>query len=103
MCANHRAIGDRRCFIYVDSQLSKNLRPAILLGPVAKPVVDALPVAEALGQITPLDARLRPEDHRIEKEPISTRGLAPWCSEGEQGLHSSPLRVGQRVPLHTQL
>jgi hypothetical protein len=103
MSANHRAVGDGGCLVYVDSEFAENLRPAILLCPVSKPVVDALPVAEPLGQVTPLDPSFRAEDHGVDEQAVASRRLAALGSPWQQRLQSCPLLVCKGVALHEQL
>jgi len=51
MCADRRAVDNRRCFVDVDSQLAEDARPDIFLRPIGEAVVDGFPVAETLRQI----------------------------------------------------
>jgi len=101
--ADDGAIGNGGGFVYVDPQFSKELCPDILLRPVSKPVVDALPVAESLGKVTPLDARLRAEDHCVDEQTIAACRLTTLRTSWQQRLQSSPLLVCKRVALHEQL
>jgi len=79
------------------------VRPDILLRPVAKAVVDALPVAESLRQIAPLDARVRAEHRGVDEQAITARRLATLRAARQQRLQSSPLLVCESVALPEQL
>jgi len=73
MRADHGAICDGSRLVYVDLKIPEDLRPAVLVRPVAEAVVDALPVPEAFGQISPLDPCFRAEDDRIDEHAIAQR------------------------------
>ena len=103
MSANHGAVGDGGCFVYADPQLPEYLSPDVLLRPVSEPVVDALPVAESLGKVAPLDAGPRAKDDSVYEQPVAACRLTSLRACRQQRLQSGPLRVGQRVPLHPQL
>jgi hypothetical protein len=74
--------------------------PVTLLCPVRKSVVDRLPGAEALGQVSPGHACFRTEKHGFDEQPISSR--CPWASFlfRQDRLQSSPLIFGQRMSVH---
>ena len=103
VCANHGAVNDRRRFVDIELKLAKHLGPDVLGRPVAKPVVDGLPVAEPLRKVSPLDARPGSEQHSVDEQPVAACGLSSWCPDRNQWPQSIPLLIGQRVPLHTQL
>jgi len=103
VCADDGAVDDRRCVVDFYLQLAEDLRPDVLTRPVAKPVVDALPAAEAFRKITPLDAGARAEDDGIDKEAVAARRLAALRAARQQRLKFGPLGVGQRVPVHRDL
>src|SRR5262249_48679258 len=101
--ADHRAIGDRRRFVDVYLEFPEDLRPAVLLRPVAKSVVHALPVPKSFGQIAPLDAGLRAEDDGINEQSIAAGRLSTLRTARQPRPQPCPLLVGQRMALHEQL
>jgi hypothetical protein len=103
VCADYGAICNRGCVIDVDAKLSEDLSPAILLTPVSEAVVNALPVAEPLRQVTPRDARPGSENDSVDEQAVAECGFATFCTSRKQWLQSGPLLVGQSVSLHTQL
>lgn len=102
MCADHGAINDGSDFVDLYSQLAEDIGPRVLRGPVGEAVVDGLPRPESLGKISPRNARLGTKHHRIDEQPITTRGLPSLRTPRKDWLQSGPLLVGQRVPVHDQ-
>jgi hypothetical protein len=103
MSANHGAVSDRSRLVYVDSQLSEDLGPNVLPRPVSEPVVDALPLAESVGKVAPLDSGLRAKDDSVDEQPVTTCRLTSLWARRQQRLQPGPLLISQRVPLHEQL
>jgi hypothetical protein len=101
--ADDGAIADGGGLVYVDLKLSEELRPHVLFGPVPKPVVDGLPVPEALWEIAPRDAGLGVKHYRVDEQAISARRLTTLRTLRNQRLQSGPLLIGERVAVHVQL
>src|SRR5260370_17359924 len=89
---------DHRVFVIriIGQGLEKTL-PNPARGPARKALVDVLPVAEALRQISPRRARTEFPDHRLDKQAVSK--LAPPATRtaptGHQPLNPSKLPVTQ--------
>src|SRR5262245_48354926 len=76
-------------------------RPDSRLGPAIKPLIDRIPVAKSLWQISPRSAAAGDPDDRVDKSAVvlsmSTRvTLTP----GKQVLHQIPLFVREFVATH---
>jgi hypothetical protein len=103
MCADDGGVDDDAFFIYFYVQCLEDRRPVPAVRPVRKAVVDRLPRAKALGQITPRNARFCSIEHRIDERPVIELGRrAP--SLGNGNAHHRPLRIGQSMAVrHAQL
>jgi hypothetical protein len=73
---------------------------AALLRPIREPVVDRLPRAKPLGQVSPWHACLGPQEHGFDEEPITSRGRWSSLLPRKDGLQASPWILGQRVSMH---
>jgi len=71
-----------------------------LARPARETVVDALPRAEALGQIWPGQTSLGPVQHGFDEEAVAQGRLRACALLGEDPLGTSPLRDGERVTVH---
>src|ERR1700734_3095204 len=68
------------------------------LGPSVEALIDDLPVAKALGQITPRDAGAKPEEDGFDEQAIVRRRTAHMASAAGQNIFDPiPLVVAQCI------
>ena len=69
MRTNHRRV-DLQLFKVEVSEFGCNLRPSPTLGEAIEALVNAVPVPEAFGKISPLGTGFRNPEHGVDKGPI---------------------------------
>src|SRR5215470_3068620 len=93
---------DHHVFVVViaGQQLENPLENAAL-GPPVEALIDDLPVAKALGQITPRDAGSKPEENGFDEQAIVRRCAAHMALAARQNiLDPIPLVVAQCITSH---
>lgn len=75
MCANDRTVNDAACFIKFELQLSKDSLPSAGTSPIGESVVDRLPRAKTIWQITPRNAGASAIEDRFDEETIAQQRL----------------------------
>src|SRR3984957_6577328 len=71
------------------------------LGPSVEALIDDLPVAKALGQITPRDAGAKPEEDGFDEQAIVRRRTPPMAFAAGQNIFDPiPLVVAQCITSH---
>lgn len=100
MCANDGAVDDRTDLVDLQLERLEDQLPTALLRPVCEPVVDRLPRAKPLGQVSPWHPCFGPKEHGFDEEPVTSRGLRSSLLLWQDGLQPSPLILGQRVSMH---
>jgi hypothetical protein len=103
MRPDDRGIDDRARFIDIELQRLEDARPDTPLSPVAKPIVDGFPRAEALRQVAPRTARLGAVEDRVDEESVSELRCRARAALRQQALEALPLLVGEGVAVHRQL
>src|SRR6185312_16342122 len=71
MCADDRSVDDRACVVDLVLQLTEDRGPVSLPRPVREAVVDRLPRAKSLRQVTPRRAGLGSIEHGLDEESVS--------------------------------
>jgi hypothetical protein len=103
MGAHHRAVDDRSYVVVVVLQRAEDGLPVAFLRPVRKPVVDRLPRAKPLRQVTPRKTGSDAVEHRFDEESVTAyRGRARLL-DGQHSLQTPPLGVRERVSVHPDL
>jgi hypothetical protein len=98
-----RSINERAelVFIHLEPKRLEDGLPATGLCPSVKAVVDGLPAAEALGQVSPLHAGANAPDDCVDEVPVAAlRGRTR--PPAEQRLDALPFQLGQFVSVHGQ-
>ena len=105
MGADDGSVDDRSLFILVgfDRERGEQEFPDAFFRPAAKPVVDALLRAEALGKVSPWDAGSSAVDDGVDEPAVINFRLRTGLSRRHHGLNSRPLLVGQFMPSHGKL
>ena len=86
--------------VVVGQELENPLENAAL-GPSVEALVDDLPVAEALGQITPRNTGSKPEKNSFDEQPIVRRRAAHMAFAARQNVFDPiPLVVAQGISSH---
>ena len=93
MSADVTAINNRSGFVDTNLQRLKDEFPITALRPVVEAIVDAFPRPEALGQITPRQARLGAKEHRIYELPVADFGARPTLLLGYDRNQARPLLI----------
>jgi hypothetical protein len=85
--------------VWLFGQLLKDALPHPLLAPAVEAHVHTVPVAEALGQVTPGDARPEAVQHRFHKQAVVFGGDADMAAVAGQTqlLQPFPLLVAQSI------
>jgi len=68
--SDYRTIEDGANFVELELQRLEYPKPGSAIGPVREAVVDGLPRAEALGQISPCNTRLGAKYDGVDERPI---------------------------------
>ena len=77
-------------------QSLENLLPDAPLAPAVEPTPDAVPIAEAFGEIPPGNAGLQDIEHRVdERAVVGGRSWRIGFSSGQQRFDPVPLLVGE--------
>jgi hypothetical protein len=100
VCANDRAVDDRTDLVDLQLERLEDQLPAALLRPIRERVVDRLPRAKPLGQVSPSHACLGAKEHGFDEEPVTSRGRWSRLLPRKDGLQASSLILGQRVSMH---
>ena len=100
MCADDGAVDNGAGLVNLDLQLLEDRGPMALLRPVREAVVDGLPGAKSLWQISPRAPRLGPVQHGLDEETIAPDRLWTRSLPRQDRLQSTPLRVRERVSVH---
>ena len=94
-------VEERTDVIDVDLQLLEDAFPDTSRRPPGKAVVDGLPRTDALREVAPGNACLRPPEHCIDE--LAVTALAAWPRRApKEWLNLLPLRFGELVAMHTQ-
>jgi hypothetical protein len=101
--SDYRPIDDGADFVDFDLQLLEYTEPSSAIGPVREAVVDGLPRAEALGQISPWNTGLGPKEDGVDELPIPDLGSRALALLRKQLAKPQPLLVGQSVSVHRKL
>jgi hypothetical protein len=103
MCPDCCRIHEDPFLIVVQLEVLEDSLPVALLSPAAKSSVDGLPLAEALGKVTPWNACFQPVQYGVDEIPVAeSRVRSSEFRENE--LDHLPLGVGQGMSLfHTQV
>jgi len=70
MRAHDRAVDHRILVVGIPSQALEHTLPHVGLGPAAEPAMHRHPVAKALGQVAPGQARTEAVKHSIDKQAV---------------------------------
>ena len=95
-------VGDTRLVVCFRSKRLEHALEDSLLVPAGKARVHRLPGTESLGQVSPLNARLRNVNHRIHEKPVRQLGRpAGSVALGrQQTLDAGPLALTEFVTSH---
>ena len=103
MRTNDGSIEEHALIIELDLKMLENALPVPPPRPKRESVVDSFPRTEALGQISPRNARLESVQHRLDEEALAKfrcRPATTWKYAGQK----FPLRIGQSMAVcHSQL
>jgi len=101
MGAHDRAVDHRVFIVGIGSQMLENPLPNAGLGPSAEAPVDVLPIAEALRQIAPRNARTVAIQDRLDEQPIVRRRHPDvTLPSGKQLPDAIPLVIAKAIPSH---
>ena len=103
MRTNDGGVEEHPLLIELNLEALEYVLPVPSPRPEREPVVDGFPRTEALGQISPRNARLQSVQHRVDEEALAKLG----CRTATTRKHSRqqvPLGVGQSMTVcHSQL
>jgi hypothetical protein len=99
--ADDGAIEKRANVVYLDLKLFEDALPDSPSCPTGEAVVNGLPGAIPVGDISPRRTRLYAPHHRIEKVAVTALG---WRTRGarEKGTNFVPLGICELVAVHRQ-
>ena len=103
MSADDGAIDDGAGLIDLDLQLLEDRGPVAGARPVGEAVVDRLPRAEPLRQISPGHAGLGSIQYGFNEQSIASRGRGPRLLSRQDRLKPTPLFVREPVSVHPDL
>ena len=99
MRADVAAVDDGARFVDAHTQRFVDAFPDAATRPVRETIVDVVPRAKALREITPGNSGLRAIQDRLDEFPVAeVRASALLCRQ--YCLEALPLLVGERVPSH---
>jgi len=101
--SNYRPIDDGADFVDFKLQLLEYPEPSPTIGPVREAVVNGLPRAETLRQISPWNTGLGAKEDGVDELPIANLGSRALALLRKQLAKPQPLLVGQSVSVHRKL
>jgi hypothetical protein len=98
-----RGIDERAEFVFVgfEPKLFEDGLPAPRLGPAMEAVVDRLPVAVPLREVTPLHAGANADDDSVDEVAVPALGAGSRARRN-QGRDAVPLSLREFVSVHSQ-
>ena len=103
MRSDYRPIQNGADFVDFELQLLEYPEPSPAIGPIREAVVDGLPRAEALRQISPWNTGLGAKEDGVDELPIPNLGSRALAFLRKQLAKPQPLFVGQSVSVHRKL
>ena len=100
MCADDRSVDDRACVVDLVLQLTEDRGPVSLPRPVREAVVDRLPRAKSLRQVTPRRAGLGSIEHGLDEESVSAYRRRARALSRQHALKPTPLLFRECVSVH---
>jgi len=92
MRTHDRGVHETREILVADRDGAEDITPAVTIRPPVEAIVDGLPAAESLRQVTPWRARLGDPDDRIDKVAVAHRRWSA-STAWQQWLHPCPRLV----------
>src|SRR6185437_14784833 len=102
LMGTHDGAVDHRIFVVgVGCEMPEHPLPHAGPGPAAEAPMRVFPIAEALGQIAPRDARAITVEHRLDEQPVVFgRNPDVTLAPGQKVSNTVPLIVAQSVASH---
>ena len=101
--SDYGGVDDGAGFVYLKAKRLEHLLPDTSLGPIRKAVIDALPRAEALRQVSPRDTSSGAVEHRVNELPVTQLGSRARASIRQHQSKVRPLFVAESVSVHRKL
>jgi len=92
-------VDDQVFKVWIFEQRIENTFPSALLGPSAKALEHAVPLAELIRQVSPGRSRARQPNHRIDEKAIvlAVPSFVPFLTWNKP-LDAPPLRIAKFAP-----